>query len=175
MTVRPATFCPDCGHSLDSRQFEGRERRYCGDCDRLIFQQPVPAAGVAVVDGTDVLLVQRTGPPFAETWAIPAGIMEHDERPAETAARELEEEANVTVSPADLVLFDTWQHEHPEEDGRSITLGYAVSRAKTTGEPIAGSDAGAVRFERLEKRMGAELRPGEEERMHRAIEAVGND
>ena len=175
MTIRPAKFCPDCGSSLGSQQFEGRERRFCGSCDRIVFQQPMPAAGVAVVDETDVLLIRRMGPPFAETWAIPAGVMEYNERPAETAARELEEETNVVASPADLVLFDTWRHKHPDEDGCSITIGYAVSRAETTGEPIAGSDADAARFERLEKRMEAELRPGEEERMHRAIEAVGND
>jgi len=173
MTVLPAEFCPRCGESLGSTPFEGRERRHCETCDEIVFQQPMPAAGVAVVDGRGVLLVRRTGPPHADSWAIPAGVMEHDERPAATAVRELEEETSVAASPANLVLFDTWQHEHPDEDIHSVTVGYAVTRADTTGEPVAGSDAGDARFWRFgEERSGDELRPGEQSRMQRAIEAV---
>lgn len=175
MTIRPAKFCPDCGNSLGSRQFEGRERRYCESCARIVFQQPMPAAGVAVVDDERVLLIQRTRPPYADSWAIPAGVMEHDEKAKEAAARELEEETNIVVSPTDLVFFDTWQHEHPVEDVHSITIGYAVSRAKTTGEPKAGSDAGDARFLRLDGGSKENLRPGEERKMKRAVEAVRND
>lgn len=175
MTIRPAKFCPECGSSLDSQQFEGRERRYCENCDRIVFQQPMPAAGVAVVDGESVLLIRRTRPPYDDSWAIPAGVMEYDEKAKETAVRELEEETNIGVSPADLVLFGTWQHEHPVEDGCSVTIGYAVSRAETTGKPKAGSDAADARFWELEGNMNEGLRPGEESKMKRAIEAVRND
>ncbi|WP_425311074.1 NUDIX domain-containing protein [Halococcus dombrowskii] len=111
MTIRTARFCPDCGTPLDPQQFEGRQRRYCPDCGQLIFQQPIPAAGIAVVDEGSVLLIRRTGPPHAGSWAIPGGVMEHDERAEETAVRELEEETNIVASSSDLVLFDTWQQE----------------------------------------------------------------
>ncbi|PSP87703.1 NUDIX hydrolase [Halobacteriales archaeon QS_4_69_34] len=173
MTVLSAEFCPRCGESLGSTRFEGRKRRHCETCDEIVFQQPMPAAGVAVVDGRGVLLVRRTGPPHADSWAIPAGVMEHDERPAATAVRELEEETSVAASTEDLTLFDTWQHERPNEGICSVTVGYAIQRSDATGEPAAGSDAGDVRFWRLgEERSGDELRPGERSRMQRAIEAV---
>jgi 8-oxo-dGTP diphosphatase len=175
MTIRPAKFCPHCGSSLGSQQFEGRERRYCENCAQIVFQQPMPAAGVAVVDESSVLLIRRMRPPFAETWAIPAGVMEHDEKAKETAVRELREETNVVVSPTDLVFFDTWQHERPDEDIYSVTIGYAVSRTATTGNLKAGSDAGDARFWELDGGSKDKLRPGEESKMKRAIEAVRND
>lgn len=175
MTIRPAEYCPRCGSRLGSTQSEGRERRHCGACDRILYRHPLPCAGVAVVDieASSVLLVRRSGPPHADTWAIPAGIMEHDETPTETALRELHEETNVEAPPTALLLFDTWHHEHPEEDVRSVTVGYAVPRGETNGRPIAGSDAAATRFCRLDEEV--RLRPGERERMRRALEAISDD
>ncbi|WP_049901058.1 NUDIX hydrolase [Halococcus agarilyticus] len=169
MTKFPAEFCPMCGSSLGSKRFEGRERQHCADCDRIVFRQPGSAANVAVVDGQDVLLVQRKLPPHEGSWALPGGAVEYDEPLAAAAVRELREETDIEVSPDDLVPFDTWQHEWPEDDVYVGAVGYAVSRADTTGEPDAGSDAKKARFRRLEKQTVRELRPGGEDRMRRAI------
>ena len=98
--------------------------------------------------------------------------MEYDESAEETAVRELEEETNIVASSSDLVLFDTWQQERPDENVYSVTVGYAVSLPETTGKPKAGTDAEAVQFWQLEGDMNGTLRPGEERRMKRAIEAV---
>lgn len=152
MTKFPAEFCPMCGSSLGSKRFEGRERQHCADCDRIVFRQPGSAANVAVVDGQDVLLVQRKLPPHEGSWALPGGAVEYDEPLAAAAVRELREETDIEVSPDDLVPFDTWQHEWPEDDVYVGAVGYAVSRADTTGEPDAGSDAKKARFRRLENK-----------------------
>lgn len=171
VTKLPAEFCPRCGSPLESTRFEGRDRRYCEACDRIVFQQPGVAANVAVVDGEDVLLVQRGRPPHEGSWALPGGAVEHDEPLAVAAARELREETNVEASPVDLVPFDTWQSDF--SDGvYAVAVGFVVSRADTAGEPAAGSDAADARFRRLDSGLYEDLRPGAKARTRRAIEAV---
>ena len=157
-------------------RFEDRDRRYCEKCDEIVFQQPGVAANVAVVDGQNVLLVRRNQQPQAGSWALPGGAVEHDERLAVAAVRELREETNIETSPTDLVLFDTWQHDW--SDGvYTVSVGYAVSRADTTGEPAAGSDAADAQFRRLDgdAQIEDELRPGAKSRMQQATEAIGDE
>ena len=176
VTKLSAEFCPQCGGPLGSTRFEDRERRYCEECEQIVFQQPGVAANVAVVDGRDVLLVQRKRPPQAGSWALPGGAVEHDEWLATAAVRELREETSVEASAADLVPFDTWQHEW--SDGvYTVSVGYGVSRTDTTGDPSAGSDAADARFRRLDgdTRIEDELRPGAKARMQRAIEAIRDE
>jgi 8-oxo-dGTP diphosphatase len=175
VTKLPAEFCPRCGGSLGSRRFEGRERRYCEECEQIIFQQPGMAANVAVVDGRDVLLVQRQRPPQAGSWALPGGAVEHDESLAAAAVRELREETGVEASSTNLVPFDTWQHGW--SDGvYTVSVGYAVSQVNATGEPAAGSDAADARFRRLnDAQIENELRPGAKSRIQRAIKMLKDE
>jgi 8-oxo-dGTP pyrophosphatase MutT (NUDIX family) len=74
-----------------------------------------PAASVIVLRdspaGPEVLLVQRT--PSARfmggAWVFPGGAVDQGESPDETARRELEEEAAVTLPPeAPLTPFSRW-------------------------------------------------------------------
>jgi len=67
------------------------------------------------------------------------------ESPRECVARELEEETNLTVDPADLVyLYD--RAAEPVEGQYMVGIYYAVARADTTGPPAAGDDAVDARF-----------------------------
>ena len=143
-------YCPQCGAGVTTRHAEGRERRYCPDCERLFYRNPKPCAGVFVVEGPQVLFVQRTEPPGVGTWSLPAGYLEGDEPPRRAAVRELAEETGVETTYETIGLIDTVFVEHP--DGRHIlVVVYAVERAETTGNPIAGSDADAARFWTLEE------------------------
>lgn len=144
MPVLALTYCPQCGRELENREIEGRTRRYCRSCDRPVYRNPKPAAGVLVVDGDRVLLVKRTNPPAVGSWSVPAGYLEVDEPPREAAVRELREETDVAASPADLELVDTT---FVDADGQSVlVVVYAVSRSATTGTPEAGSDAAGAKF-----------------------------
>lgn len=49
----------------------------------------------AVVDGGDVLLINRAKPPFLGYWGLPGGKIEFGEHPEETAIREIKEEAGI--------------------------------------------------------------------------------
>lgn len=174
--VDPA-FCPACGTALETRHVEGRDRSYCPACDRPVWRNPVPTAGVAVVDhATDpaqVLLVRRSQQPSARTWGLPAGFVEYGEHPRAAAVRELREETGVRADPAALVLLDVDDLTHPS-DRHLVTIAYAVSRTQTTGDPVAGSDALDARFWTLDGLDAAHeaLRAFDQRRVRRAIDTV---
>ncbi|MFC4542784.1 NUDIX domain-containing protein [Halosolutus amylolyticus] len=149
MVSRPPAFCPDCGDSLETISFDGRERERCPDCERIVWHNPVPCAVVAVVDRTApdpaVLCVERGVPPGVGEWTLPGGHMEVGEEPETAAARELAEETGVTVDPDALDILDATTVA-PRDGKHVVTIHYVVDRAATDGEVIAGSDASAARF-----------------------------
>ncbi|WP_254761787.1 NUDIX domain-containing protein [Natrinema marinum] len=149
MVSRPPTFCPDCGTHLEQTTIDDRERMRCPDCRAVVWHNPVPCAGVAVVDRSGrepaVLCVERGVPPGVGEWTIPGGHIETGEEPPEAAARELREETGVAVDPADLEILAA--SAIPPRGGKHVvTVHYVADRADAAGEPIAGSDATAARF-----------------------------
>src|SRR5690349_18526962 len=88
-------FCPRCATSLESRPEHGVLRPTCPACGYVWYRNPVPAAGVVLVEQGRVLLVKRRWDPRAGAWCLPAGFMEAGETPEQTAVRELEEETGV--------------------------------------------------------------------------------
>jgi ADP-ribose pyrophosphatase YjhB (NUDIX family) len=169
------SFCPTCGTALDRRPVEGRDRPYCPGCERVVWRNPVPTAGVAVVDEQDdenrVLLVRRAQPPDAGEWGIPAGFLEHDERADRAAARELREETGLAVDPGALELLAVDRLDHPT-GRRLVTVAYVVDRRRTSGEPTPGSDASEARFWTLDGLVSADevLRGHDRDRVRRALD-----
>jgi 8-oxo-dGTP diphosphatase len=146
VTTYPATYCPDCGSELDTRHVQGRDRQYCERCERVVWRNPVPCAGVAVVDpDRGVLLTLRDVDPGRGHWAVPGGHMEIDESPRVAAARELAEETGVTVDPDALVINDTFDAGHPDGK-RVVSIGYATHVDDTTGTPTVGPEVQAVEW-----------------------------
>lgn len=167
MTSFRATFCPDCGSELQSRWFEGKDRPYCEPCDRIIFQRPIPCAGVAVIDGERALLIKRTNPPHIGKWALPGGVLEAGEPPAEAAARELHEETGLHVTTSDLTLITGYAAAAPQ-GWYNAGYTYAVQFDDVTGEPTAGGDASDVRFWSIDEIRASEqeLRPDPDDASH---------
>lgn len=146
MTTDPASFCPRCGTDLTDRHVDGRARRFCAACDRVVWQNPAPGAGVGVVDpDAGVLLVQRAIEPGVGEWAVPGGYMEIEETPAVGAVRELEEETGLAVDPTAVELIGTITATHPGGK-RIVSIGYAVHANRTSGTPTAGSEVQAVEW-----------------------------
>lgn len=138
-------FCPKCGKALTIKKVEDRDRYFCSRCDNVIYQNPKPIAGVVVIERDELLLVKRKEPPARGSWSLPAGFLEVDESPEIAAARELEEETGLRVTPDALILSDT-KFKQSEERDNILVIIYQVSRSYTTGEPRAGSDALNARF-----------------------------
>ncbi|MFC7068136.1 NUDIX hydrolase [Halobaculum lipolyticum] len=137
--------CPLCGTELDRRTVEGRERRYCPSCDRVVWRNSKPIASVVVRDGDRVLLGRRAVDPHRGLWGVPGGNLEHDEHPAVGGARELREETGVRVDPDDLRLFSV---DHETKPNRSLVgVRYVVDRALVAGDPAPRDETDAVRFD----------------------------
>lgn len=164
------TYCPACGAELVDRVVEGRSRRYCTACDRPVYRNPKPCAGVLVIDERGrLLLVRRSEPPAVGAWSVPAGFLEADEPPRTAAVRELEEETGLIVHPAAPVLFDTAFVERTP-DQHVVVLVYVVDAAETAGDLRPGTDASAARFWPLETLAAGDERiePGYEALLRRA-------
>lgn len=143
MTTYPASFCPDCGTELSERRLDGRERRYCEACERVVWHNPAPCAGVGVVSEEGVLLVQRDVPPGRGEWSVPGGHLEADEPAPVAAARELEEETGLRVDPADLVLVDCF-HTSNGDGKYVVSIGYAVAADRCDGTATVRDEVRAV-------------------------------
>ena len=92
-------YCPRCGQEMDRKRLDGRDRLVCPSpsCMFIFYHNPIPAAGVMVVKDDKILLVKRAHPPRIGWWCIPAGFMEWNENPAQTAVRELAEETGLEI------------------------------------------------------------------------------
>ncbi len=91
-------FCPRCGSKLLAVELDNRERRVCPKADFVQYRNPVPAVGAFVRKDSKLLMVLRKYPPRAGLWTLPAGFMEYDEAPEETAVREVKEETGLDVA-----------------------------------------------------------------------------
>ena len=189
MTKRRASYCPYCGAELVSRAFEGRDRRFCPDCERFVFQNPMPGAHVVVTDsggrsppssaakphdGDSVLLIERAIEPDIGAWAVPGGILEVDESPRVGAARELEEEAGLSVDPADLELVRTALDVDDPDDGSYLSVCFAVERGDTRGTPRPGAETSGARFWSFAELAAetAKVRPQDRRRVEAAVERL---
>ncbi len=134
-------FCPLCGSGLTEKLTDGRTRLVCGSCEFVHYQNPVPAAGVILIEDGRVLLVERKFEPRVGMWTLPAGFVEADEDAAGCAVREMKEETNIDV---ELVrLFNVYS---AFDDPRTSVVLLLYHGKKTGGDLQCGDDASDARF-----------------------------
>ena len=114
----------------------GTMRPTCPACGYVWYRNPVPAAGVLLVEGGRVLLVKRAWEPRAGAWCLPAGFMEAGETPQQTAVRELQEETGVIAQLTGL--FGVYAG---FDDPRVRAVLILYTGLATGGETRAGDDA----------------------------------
>jgi 8-oxo-dGTP diphosphatase len=91
-----------------------------------------------------VLLVRRSGDPYAGAWALPGGFKRPDETLDDAARRELREETGV-IAPKHLAQFGAYGD--PGRDPRTnvVTVAY-LAVMPDPGDLRAGTDAAAARL-----------------------------
>ena len=136
-------ICPRCGSNLVCAPIDNRSRMKCGNpgCDFVYYNNPVPAAGALVINDGKVLLVRRAHQPKKGWWGLPAGFMEWDEHPAETAVREVEEETGLKIKLE--TLFEVYSG---NDDPRTNAILIVYLATILGGDLRAADDAEEVRF-----------------------------
>ena len=140
--MRNKKFCYYCGTGLIKKRYEGRLRLFCENCHEPLYENPIPATCIVVVDSQGrVLLVKRSVEPKKGFWCLPGGFMELDETPEHAALRELSEETGL-MGRIDMLLGVST---NPSALYRTVLMvGYLVT--SYTGSITAGDDAIDVNF-----------------------------
>ena len=113
----------------------------CGKCGHVAYRNPVPAAGVVVVEEGKVLMVERKLEPRAGQWTFPAGFVEYDEHVEACAVRETREETGLEV---DITrLFGAYM---AMDDPRVQVVLLLYLAKRVGGELRPGDDASDARF-----------------------------
>jgi len=136
-------YCPFCQTELEEGLYDAVRRLACpsDDCDFIYYQNPVPAAGAIIIEENKILLVKRAHPPRIGDWCIPAGYMEWNEHPRDTAIREVKEETGLEVS---LTGFFEVYSGNDDPRSNAVLLLYLADR--TGGKLEAQDDALDVAF-----------------------------
>ena len=135
-------FCYYCGKKLIEKSFQERIHRYCQTCDRVHYENPLPAVAALVINqDNQLLLVKRSVEPAKGEWCLPGGFIEVDESIEEAVLRELEEETGMKGTVTSLVDFFSQRSPH---HGALLIFGYRVTIVG--GELRAGDDAQEVDF-----------------------------
>jgi len=111
------------------------------------YEYARPALTVDVVIATResrprVLLIRRKKEPFAGSWALPGGFVEENERLADAARRELEEETGAKVR--DLEQLYTAGDPGRDPRGWTVSVVYLAQVDPNAIKPVAADDAEEV-------------------------------
>ena len=135
-------YCPQCGKRLCVKKENGSNRLFCKNCNKFLYENPVPVvAGIVLDKNKRILLIKRGIEPNIGSWALPSGFMEIDESPDESIIREMKEETNLVCRIRKLL--GTFKQKGFRYKN-IIVLAYLLDVVK--GIPEAGDDATALRF-----------------------------
>jgi ADP-ribose pyrophosphatase YjhB (NUDIX family) len=144
---RQRKFCCYCGGDVYEKHVEGKLRDFCGQCQAVFYENPLPvAASIVVNEDREVLLVKREKEPYQGMWCLPIGFAESDEEVREAALRELKEETGITGEIIRLIDVDTVDNYFY---GSLAIVTYEVKAVG--GELKPGDDAAAVAYHPIEQ------------------------
>jgi ADP-ribose pyrophosphatase YjhB (NUDIX family) len=116
-------------------------RLVCPGCEFVFYQNPVPAAGVILIEDGELLWVERKFDPRKGKWTLPAGFVEYGEHVEECAVREMKEETGIEVELTGL--FGAYM---AQDDPRVQVVLLLYEGKRVGGELMPGDDAADARF-----------------------------
>lgn len=115
---RKNSYCSYCSHPFTAGQPWPRR---CEHCQSVTFQNPLPVAVLLLPVDDGVLVVRRAIQPRLGQLALPGGYIELGETWQAAAARELSEEAGITLDAQTIRDFRV----HSAPDGTVLIFGLA--------------------------------------------------
>ncbi|WP_129674732.1 NUDIX domain-containing protein [Candidatus Chloroploca sp. Khr17] len=101
---RQHSYCSFCGRPfLDGQRWP----RVCAHCSSTTYRNPLPVALILQPVDDGILVIRRAATPRQGQLALPGGFIEMGESWQHAAARELREEAGVTVAAEQITDFGT--------------------------------------------------------------------
>jgi ADP-ribose pyrophosphatase YjhB (NUDIX family) len=97
---------------------EDRDRRYCSDCERVIWRTSNPIVCQVHTDGEVCLVEQRDVSPAQDQWGILGGNLGYDEHPRIGMARDPREKTALEIGPDERTLVRV-EYEVRKGDRRS--------------------------------------------------------
>ncbi len=111
---------------------------------------PRCGASAAIFRSGEVLLIERAKGALKGLWSLPGGHIEPGETAKAAALREMREETGVEADIRGLVDIHEVILRGPDDALLAHYLIAVHCGRWRAGEPVAGSDAGAARFVRIE-------------------------
>ena len=138
-------YCERCGARLVTMELEGRPRGVCGECGRVAYRNPLPAAAAVVLnDRREVLLVRRGNEPHSGEWCLPTGFAELAETIEEAVLRELCEETGIEGRVHRLLTARSVADDYY---GDLLFICFEVE--KTGSDEAPGDDAETIAYQSL--------------------------
>ena len=109
----------------------------------MIYDYPRAAAGLLVVKGDRVLLLERAHPPRVGFLDVPGGFIEAGESIEGAARRELREETGLSLGRVDSLGF-YWDTYFIRGFGRFPVMNFYFVGRWRRGEPAAADDAASA-------------------------------
>lgn len=135
-------YCPRCATPLELGFIEGKDRRFCPNCNFVDYKNPLPVAVAIAVRDKRFLLIKRGIAPKKGAWGSPSGFIESGETAEEACLRELKEETGISGQVVKLV--GVVRIEDKELYGDMLAVMYLVKA--DDGEIAAGDEVEDARF-----------------------------
>jgi NAD+ diphosphatase len=90
-------YCPTCASELVPKTIDGVERRGCGACAFVHWNNPIPVVA-ALVEGAQGFVLARNAKWPAGMFSLITGFLEQGESPEQALARETKQELGLDVS-----------------------------------------------------------------------------
>ena len=138
MTVH---YCYQCGHELELRHIDQREREICPACNWIYYAQLKVGAAVLIERDNQLLLLQRNHEPWKGSWMLPAGYVEVDENPQDAAHREVFEETGLIIESSE---FSHVYYFSDDPRGNGVAFVYRANNI--SGELKLNEESNAARY-----------------------------
>jgi 8-oxo-dGTP diphosphatase len=126
----------------------------CASCGYDFYQNPPPAAVVAIADPADpmrILMLKRRTPPNPGRWCVPGGFIRYGEVPAVAAAREAREEVGLEVRIGPVIRAGLVDYRYKGRQICVVEVSFVAQLAEAPSlEGRASAEASEIAFHPVE-------------------------